>query len=305
MTYNQIKYAVKIAQKGSLSAAAEDLFVSQPSLTKAISDLEKDLNICIFNRNNRGVSVTREGELFLTYATQLLERTQYIEDLFKGGDFRNPVFSVSCQHYSFAVTALVDTIKKFNANQYDFTIRETKTYEIIEDVSTGKSELGIIYISKRNKELMQKLFTKNNLSFKEVFVAKAHVFISDTHPLAKKKSIKIEELLPYPYLTFEQGDFDSIYYSEELLSTEDIPKNIKVNDRATLFNLLIGLDGYTVSSGIINSELNGKHIVSVPLNIDSVMHIGYIYQNNRVFSDYAESYIEFLVKHCGQIEKDF
>lgn len=299
MTYNQIRYAVKIAQKGSLSAAAEELFVSQPSLTKAILELEKELCIRIFERNNRGVSVTQEGELFLTYATQLIERTQYIEDLFKGGSFRNPVFSVSCQHYSFAVTALVETIKKYNANQYDFTIRETKTYEIIDDVSTGKSELGILYLSQRNIELMQKLFAKNNLIFEEIFVAKAHVFISATHPLANKKSIDVEELVPYPYLTFEQGRYDSIYYAEELLSTEGIPKNIKVNDRATLFNLLIGLDGYTVSSGIINADLNGENIISIPLNINSNMNIGYIYQKNRTLSEYAHCYIELLKDHCS------
>lgn len=279
------------------------MYVSQPSLTKAVFELEKELNINIFKRNNRGVNVTAEGELFLAYATQLIERTQYIEELFKGGAFRKPVFSVSCQHYSFAVTALVDTIRKYNANQYDFTIRETKTYEIIDDVATGKSELGILYLSQRNIELMQKLFTKNNIIFKEIFDAKAHVFISSNHPLADRNSINVEDLLPYPYLTFEQGKYDSIYYAEELLSTEGIPKNIKVNDRATLFNLLIGLDGYTVSSGIINQDLNGKNIIAIPLNIDLSMKIGYVYQENRELSDYAKSYIEFIKEHCGKVNQ--
>ena len=297
MTINQLTYATTVARTKNISAAADELFLSQPSLTKAISELEKEMHVTIFIRNNRGVTVTSEGEIFLSYAQQLLERVQYLEDRFKGGTFRNPVFSVSCQHYIFAVNAMIDLIKQYDAPQYDFTLRETKTHEILEDVASAKSELGILYLSSRNLEVITKQIKKNNLSFVTLYETVPHVFLSKDHPLAGKKSLTLEELFPYPYLTFEQGEYNSFYYAEELISPDDIPKNIKVRDRASMFNLLIGLNGFTVSSGITNRELNGQSMISRPLIHNDYIKIGYIHQKNRPLSSYASTYIDAIGKY--------
>lgn len=297
MTLQQLKYIVTVAEKGTISEAAKDLFISQPSLTNAIRELEKEMNITIFTRTNKGVVVSNEGDLFLSYARQVLEQANLLEEKFLNVKENSPYFSVSCQHYSFAVEAFVDVIREFNGDKYDFTLRETQTYEIIEDVRRLKSEIGILYTSSKNEEVIMKLIKKNGLQFEELFIAKPHVFISYKHPLADKDSLTLEDLEGYPYLSFEQGEYNSFYYSEEILSTLDRNKNIKVRDRATLFNLVIGLDGYTVSSGVINKELNGANIIAKPLKVEEFMRIGIITQKNMHLSRYAKSYIEALKKH--------
>lgn len=297
MTLQQLKYIVTVAEKGTISEAAKALFISQPSLTNAIRELEKEMNITIFTRTNKGVVVSNEGDLFLSYARQVLEQANLLEEKFLNVKENSPYFSVSCQHYSFAVEAFVDVIREFNGDKYDFTLRETQTYEIIEDVRRLKSEIGILYTSSKNEEVIMKLIKKNALQFEELFVAKPHVFISYKHPLADKDSLTLEDLEGYPYLSFEQGEYNSFYYSEEILSTLDRNKNIKVRDRATLFNLVIGLDGYTVSSGVINKELNGASIIAKPLRVEEFMRIGIITQKNMHLSRYAKSYIEALKKH--------
>lgn len=297
MTLQQLKYIVTVAEKGTISEAAKALFISQPSLTNAIRELEKEMNITIFTRTNKGVVVSNEGDLFLSYARQVLEQANLLEEKFLNVKENSPYFSVSCQHYSFAVEAFVDVIREFNGDKYDFTLRETQTYEIIEDVRRLKSEIGILYTSSKNEEVIMKLIKKNGLQFEELFIAKPHVFISYKHPLADKESLTLEDLEGYPYLSFEQGEYNSFYYSEEILSTLDRNKNIKVRDRATLFNLVIGLDGYTVSSGVINKELNGANIIAKPLKVEEFMRIGIITQKNMHLSRYAKSYIEALKKH--------
>lgn len=297
MTLQQLRYIVMVAEKGTISEAAKELFISQPSLTNAIRELEKEMNITIFNRTNKGVVVSNEGDLFLSYARQVLEQANLLEEKFMNVEENSPYFSVSCQHYSFAVEAFVDVIREFNGDKYDFTLRETQTYEIIEDVSRLKSEIGLLYTSSKNEEVIMKLIKKKGLEFEELFVAKPHVFISYKHPLADKDSLTLEDLEGYPYLSFEQGEYNSFYFSEEILSTLDRNKNIKVRDRATLFNLVIGLDGYTVSSGVINKELNGESIIAKPLRVNESMKIGIITQKNMHLSRYGKSYIEALKRH--------
>lgn len=297
MTLQQLRYIVMVAEKGTISEAAKELFISQPSLTNAIRELEKEMNITIFNRTNKGVVVSNEGDLFLSYARQVLEQANLLEEKFMNVGENSPYFSVSCQHYSFAVEAFVDVIREFNGDKYDFTLRETQTYEIIEDVSRLKSEIGLLYTSSKNEEVIMKLIKKKGLEFEELFVANPHVFISYKHPLADKDSLTLEDLEGYPYLSFEQGEYNSFYFSEEILSTLDRNKNIKVRDRATLFNLVIGLDGYTVSSGVINKELNGENIIAKPLRVNESMKIGIITQKNMHLSRYGKSYIEALKRH--------
>lgn len=297
MTLQQLRYVVTVAETGNITEASKRLFISQPSLTNAIRELEKEMNISIFNRTNKGVAVTNDGDVFLSYARQVLEQTSLLEEKFLNKSEQNPKFSVSCQHYSFAVNAFVDVIREFGGSQYDFTLRETQTYEIIEDVSRLKSEIGILYTSSKNEEVILKIIKQNDLKFEELFVAKPHVFISSRHPLAQKELITLKDLEDYPYLSFEQGDYNSFYFSEEILSTLDRRKNIKVRDRATLFNLVIGLNGYTVSSGVISKELNGENIIAKPLCVEETMRIGTITHKDMPLSRYGAAYMEFLKRY--------
>ena len=297
MTLQQLKYIVTVAETGNITEAAKRLFISQPSLTNAIRELEKEMQITIFHRTNKGVIISNEGDTFLSYARQVLEQVGLMEEKFLNVKEQRPRFSVSCQHYSFVVNAFVDVIQEFDANQYDFTLRETQTHEIIEDVSRLKSEIGILYVSSKNEEIIIKLIKQNGLKFEELFMAKPHVFIISKHPLADREGISLEDLEEYPYLSFEQGEYNSFYFSEEILSTLDRKKNIKVRDRATLFNLVIGLNGYTVSSGIISKELNGENIIARPLLVDEHMKIGTITQKNMPLSRYGKAYMEALKRH--------
>lgn len=300
MTLQQLKYVIEVAKAKSISEAAKKLFISQPSLTNAIKELEKEMNITIFLRTNKGILISKEGEIFLGYARQVLEQAYLLEEKYLKQDKRKQQFCVSTQHYSFAVNAFVDIIKDYGHDEYDFSLRETQTYEIIEDVTRMKSEIGVLYINDFNKLIIQKILKEHNLIFHSLIVVKPHIFISSKNPLAKKKKVTMEELRSYPYLSFEQGEHNSFYYSEEIFSSVVRYKNIRVRDRATLFNLLIGLNGYTVCSGIIDENLNGKDIVAVALDKEGEMNIGYITRKDTLTSDLANAYIEALKQHVNK-----
>lgn len=297
MTLQQLKYLVTVAKCKNITAAAEKLYISQPSLSAAIHSLEKEMNVTAFVRSNKGMTVTKEGEELLSFARNLLEQADIMKERFCTDSNRKPKFCVSCQHYSFAVNAFVDVVNEYDAAEYSFTLRETQTGEIIDDVANGNSELGILYLSESNEDVLCKLFKKNDLVFEEIFEASPHIFISKNHPLADKDCISLEDLKPYPYLVYEQGERNSFYFSEEFLSVLDMPKSIEVRDRATLFNLAIGLNGFTVSSGVIDKELNGEDIIAKPLIMDCSMHIGIIKKKNIMLSRYANTYIEALQRH--------
>lgn len=297
MKLQQLVYAVNVAECGSVTEAARRLYVSQPSVTSSIRDLEREMGVHIFDRTNKGVVVTEEGETFLGYARQVLEQAELLEGKYKKATMRVPHFSVSCQHYSFAVNAFVDVIREFDAERYDFTLREEQTHEIIEDVAHMKSELGVLYLSARNREVIGKMLAANELAFEPLFRAEPHVFVCSEHPLADRASVTIDDMADYPFLSYEQGSYNSFYYSEELTSTLDRRKNIRVRDRATLFNLLIGLDGYTVCSGVISAELNGPSIMSVPLSIDEYMEVGLVSRKGTQRSIYGAAYIEAIKRH--------
>ena len=299
MTLQQLKYAITVAQTGTITEAAEKLYISQPSLTNAIHELEKEMNIEIFTRTNKGIIVSKDGEDFLGYARQVLEQAEVLEDKYKGGGGGKKKFCISTQHYSFAVNAFVDLIKKYGQDEYDFSIRETQTYEIIEDVAKMNSELGIIFMDDFNDVVLNKILKSNDLEFHQLYSAKPHVFISRRHPLAGKQIITNEQLEAYPYLSYEQGEHNSFYFSEEIFSDFERRKNIRVRDRATLFNLLIGLNGYTVCSGVIDKKLNGKDIIAVPLADESDMRIGYITHRKGMLSRLGTTYLEALQKYLG------
>lgn len=297
MTLQQLKYAITVAETGTITEAANKLYISQPSLTNAIHELEKEMNIIIFNRTNKGISISKEGEDFLGYARQVLEQAAILEDKYKGDNGGKKKFCVSTQHYSFAVNAFVDLIKKFGQDEYDFSLRETQTYEIIEDVAKMRSEIGILFLNDFNEKVITKILKSYDLEFHQLFVAKPHVFISRKHPLAQNQVITNEELEQYPYLSFEQGEHNSFYFSEEIFSATERKKNIRVRDRATLFNLLIGLNGYTVCSGVIDKKLNGKDIIAAPLADESDMRIGYITHKKGRISRLGTTYLEALNKY--------
>lgn len=297
MTLQQLKYVITVAEVGTITEAAGKLFISQPSLTNAIHELEKEMQIEIFSRTNKGITLTADGEIFLGYARQVMEQATVLEEHYKDGTGGKKQFCISTQHYSFAVNAFVDLIKIYGQEEYDFRLRETQTYEIIEDVARLRSEIGILFLNSFNEKVLKKILKANNLEFHPLFTAQPHVFISRDHPLADHKIIYNEELEAYPYLSFEQGEHNSFYFSEEIFSTAERKKNIRVRDRATLFNLLIGLQGYTVCSGVIDEKLNGKDIIAVPLANEDTMCIGYIDHQRGSHSRLGETYLEALKKY--------
>lgn len=297
MKLQQLRYVVKAAECGSITEASRRLFVSQPSITASIRDLENEMGVHIFERTNKGVIVSEEGETFLGYARQVLDQADLLEGKYKGTSEQVPHFSVSCQHYSFAVNAFVDVIREFDAARYDFTLREEQTHEIIEDVAHMKSELGILYLSEHNREVIERMLAANELVFEGLFCATPHVFVCSDHPLADHASVTLEDLEDYPFLSYEQGSYNSFYYSEELTSTFERRKNIRVRDRATLFNLAMGLNGYTVCSGVISHELNGPGIISIPLDVDEYMEIGIITRKNTTLTRYGQAYIDAIRQH--------
>lgn len=297
MKLQQLRYVVKVAECGSITEASRRLFVSQPSITASIRDLENEMGVHIFERTNKGVIVSEEGETFLGYARQVLDQADLLEGKYKGTSEQVPHFSVSCQHYSFAVNAFVDVIREFDAARYDFTLREEQTHEIIEDVAHMKSELGILYLSEHNREVIERMLAANELVFEGLFCASPHVFVCAGHPLAGRSSVTLEDLEDYPFLSYEQGSYNSFYYSEELTSTFERRKNIRVRDRATLFNLAMGLNGYTVCSGVISHELNGPGIISILLDVDEYMEIGIITRKNTTLTRYGQAYIDAIRQH--------
>ena len=304
MTLQQLNYVIAISEAGSINRAAERLYVSQPSLTSAIKELEKELGIVLFNRTGRGVTLTAEGADFLPYARQVYgQYLNLLEKYGKAGE-RKQKFGVSCQHYSFAVKAFVEMVKAYDVAKYEFAIRETKTLSVISDVARMHSEIGILFLSDFNRKAILKLLGTNKLSFHHLINCNAYVYLWKGHPLAGRRSISFDDLAPYPCLSFEQGDDSSFYFDEEILSTNDYPRSIKTTDRATNLNLMTGLNGYTLCSGIICEELNGSDFIAVPYEADSdnpnsVMEVGYIVRSDAILSAMGERYIEEIRRYLG------
>ena len=294
MTLNQLKYVIEIAETGSVTAAAQRLFIAQPSLSKAVAELEKEMGITIFARTNRGVYLTEDGTRFLSYARQITEQAERLESEYKSSPPPRRIFSVSSQHYAFVVNAFVELVREYGRDKYEFTLRELKTAEIIEDVRTHRSDIGILYLSRFNREVIEHILKSEELRYEKLFTASPHVFVSRNNPLVGRKSVTLDDLKAFPRLTYDQGVKNSFYFAEELHITEYAPKSIIVSDRATLFNLLIGLDGYTISSGVLSEDLNGTNIVAIPLESDERMDIGYIINSDRPADAMTERYLEHL-----------
>lgn len=309
MTLQQIYYAITISETGSMNKAAEILYVAQPSLSGAIHDLENELGITIFHRSGRGVTLTNDGVEFLTYARQVYSQYETLLDKYGDSGKRKKKFGVSTQHYSFVVKSFVEMVKQFDTEEYEFAIRETKTKEVIEDVSTLKSEIGILYLSSFNQAAISKLLKAHGLEFHKLIDCRVYAYLWKGHPLANESSVKIEQLYEYPCLSFEQGESSSFYFAEEIFSTNEYPRTIKANDRATMLNLMVGLNGYTLCSGIICEELNGSDYIAVPLNStdesteNGHMQIGYIVKKNQILSYMGSLYIEETKKYLQNLMK--
>ncbi len=299
MTLQQLRYAIAVADAGSITAAAARLFIAQPSLSKALSELEAEMGVTIFERSARGVRPTEDGTRFLSYARQVVEQADLLESQFVHGTPVRRVFAVSSQHYAFVVNAFVELVREIGRERYEFSLREGTTAGIIDDVRTQRSEVGVIYRSEFNREVITGAVRRADLRFEPLFVAAPHVFVSRTSPLAGRKSVTLADLAPFPRLSYDQGTQNSFYFSEELHPTQMVDKQIVVTDRATLFNLLIGLDGYTISSGILSADLNGEDIVSVPLESDERMEVGLLRLAGRPLSPVAARYVEHLREYVA------
>jgi DNA-binding transcriptional LysR family regulator len=284
-----------------MNKAAQALFISQPSLSASIKDLENEIGITIYTRSNRGITITPEGEEFLGYARQVAEQYNLITQRYVDKNNIKKKFSVSTQHYSFAVKAFVEMVKQFGMDEYEFAVHETKTYEVIENVKKLKSELGILYLNDFNRKVMTKILKENSLEFMELFKCKTYVYLWKGNPLADLELITLKDLEEYPCLSFDQGMNNSFYFAEEVLSANEYKRIIKANDRATILNLMVGLNGYTLCSGIICEELNGNDYKAIPLDSDELMSIGYITRKNTSMSQLGKKYLDELIKYKDRV----
>lgn len=296
----QLKYIIKTVELGSINEAAKQLFISQPSLSNAIKETESELDITIFQRSAKGVSLTADGEEFLAYARQIVEQVDLMEAKYKNSSRPRRLFSVSAQHYAFVVHAFVELVKQYENDEYEFTLRETETHNILSDLSHFRSEIGVIYLSDFNRKVLEKVFKEKQLHFTPLFNASPHVFVSKHNPLAKKELITLEELTDFPCLSFEQGQVNSFYFAEEILSTRYHKKSIKVSDRATIFNLMVGLNGYTISTGVLSRELNDENIIAIPLALEEGITIGWLKHNQTQLSLLAHEYLAALKHHINE-----
>ena len=302
LTIQQLRYAVGIANTGSFNKAAETLFISQPSLTMAVQDLEKQIGITIFNRSNRGVTLTPEGEEFIARANELLNHFKSVVARYDEENQKKKRFAVSTQHYSFAVKSLTNMVKKFNIDDYDFALRETKTKEVIDDVTSLRSEIGIIYLSDFNRKYLTYLLKEHDLVFQKLVICNAYAYMWKNNPLASKPYVTLEDLSQYPCLSFEQGESGNYYFAEEILSTNEYHRTVKANDRATMLNFMVDLNGYTLCSGIVSEEINGSDYVAVPFKddkgeCDRQMEIGYIVKKNFMLSTICRIYIREMEEY--------
>lgn len=296
MTLTQLKYVIAVADTHSMNEAARTLFIAQPSLSQAVRELEEEIGIPLFNRSNRGVKITPEGEEFLGYARQVVEQYRLLEDRYIEKKNSKKRFSVSMQHYTFAVKAFVELVKQFGMDEYEFAVHETKTYEVIEDVKNFRSEIGILYINDFNRAVLTKLFRESELEFHEILNCGIYAYMWKGHPLAEREEVSLKELDEYPCLSFDQGENNSFYLAEEVLSTYAYKRLIKANDRATLLNLMVGLNAYTLCSGIICESLNGTDYCAIKLKSEEIMTIGYLKRKGAVVSPMGQKYLEEIRK---------
>ena len=301
MTLNQLKYVIALSKENSINEAAKKLFVSQPSLTASLKSLEQEIGFDIFLRNKSGISLTVKGTEFLGYAKSVVEQYDIWDAKYISKSNIKRTFHVSMQHYTFAVNAFVEVINQYGMDEYEFEIHETKTYEVIENVKNQKSEIGVLYLNDYNRTVLEKIFNEAGLSFTPLFECGIYAYMSKKNPLAGNEEITLSDLDEYPCLAFAQGDYNSFYFAEEVLSTYEYKRLVRANDRATLLNLMVGINGYTLCSGIICEDLNGTDYCAVKLQTDEKMTIGYISRKSSVLSELGKKYIAELSKYSEKV----
>ena len=301
MTLQQLKYVIEVAERGSITEAAKSLFIAQPSLSAAIRELEEETATTIFVRKSRGILLTPEGAEFLGYARQVVQQAALIEEKYIARQAVKQRFSVSTQHYSFTSSAFIELVRSHSGQAYEFTLREGKTYDTINDVKNLRSEMGVIYMSTFNEAVISKTLREANLTFSELFAARPHIFVGRNNPLASCESVTMADLVSLPCLTYEQGEQNAFYYSEEILSTLNHDRSIKVTDKGTIIDLMVGTDGYTISSGICPSYLRGEDIISIPLEVDEIIRIGVIAHKDYRPTPLGQEYLDHLHRIVGDM----
>ena len=298
MTIQQCEYVIEVAKSGSFTEAAQALFVAQTTVSLSIKALEEELDIKIFDRSNKGVIVTAEGAEFIKYASQLVTQAKFIAQRYVKKEENNRII-ISSQHYDFVADAFGRFLKQTDNDSFSFSIKETRTYDVIDDVENARSDVGIIAIKDDNDKLMERFLSSKKLMFSKLIKTVPHVFIRKDHPLSSKKSIGFEDLKKYPFISYEQGEHNLSFFIEELSDTVEAKKHVEITDRATLMNLLLLTDSYTIGTGIMPSQLNGDTIISVPLQSEEVYLIGYIIKKNAVISEYTKRFINIL-SNCAE-----
>ena len=294
MTILQLKYIIAIDEECSMRRAADRLYVSQPGLSSAVRDLENELGIQIFERVHNGVVTTAAGASFIAYARSAVEQFEKVEEKYLNSKNEKPTFSVSMQHYTIAVNAFIETVKEYDLEEYQFHIRETQTSEVIEDVKTLRSEVGVIALSDFNKSTFRKIFADASLEFTELFTRNTYLYLSKHHPLADKETISLDDVKDYPCMVFDQGDNTSFYYREEALATYDYKKVISTNERATSIELMLGLNGYAVGAAMLGDSLNTSEIKAIKLNEEENLTFGYITRKGAALSEMAQTFVQKL-----------
>lgn len=303
MTLQQLRYAVAIAGCGSISRTARQLYVSQPSLSAAIKDLETELGITIFERTSRGIRLSADGAEFIRYAVALLEQADDLKARFCASPAAGLSFCVSAQHYSFVADAFVETLRRHGGGKYSFTLREGRTLEIIEDVCERKSEAGVLFLSDSNRRPLTKLFASRGLDFAAIRQVEPHVFIRPGHPLSGCLSVSPHDLQDFPYICYEQGETSAVFFSEELMVEQHSPRVISVSDRATMENIIAKTDAYTIGTGYIIPTFTGSGMSSIPLNTDERMEIGVLTLKDTSLSPIAADFVNVLTESMNRWSK--
>lgn len=298
MNISQLKYALAIAESSSMREASTKLYISQPALSASIRDLEEELGINIFERTSKGISLTDTGREFIMYAKKAVSQFDVLEDRYSKKDSKKEHFSVSTQHYNFAIKAFTDVVKETNPSKFVFSIHETKTKEVLDDVRTLKSEVGIISFSGSNEAVMKKLFRDYDLSFTPLMKKETYVYVWKDHELAGRKVISIEDMKPYTCISFDQYSEGDFYLTEEAMADYSYDKMITSNDRATTMEIIAELGGYSIGSGMLseeNARLQG--LVSIKLSEEDPLTIGYIVRKGSKLSAYGNAYVKELLKY--------
>ena len=298
MNINQIKYVLAVANSSSMREASTRLYISQPALSASIHELEEELGILIFERTNKGISLTDEGREFISYAQKAVGQYEILEDRYLSKDSGKERFSVSTQHYNFSIKAFTDTIRSMEPEKYVFSIHETKTKEVLEDVQSLKSEIGIISFSSSNENVIKKLFKDYQLEFVPLVKRDTYIYVWKNHKFASRKTISLAELKEYPCVSFDQTNDGSFYLTEEAMADYDFDKMIKSDDRATTMEIIAELGGYSVGSGMLSGDdAILKGLVSIKLKEEDPLIIGYITRKGITLSAYGKKYVEELLKY--------